>query len=70
MSSQEVDRKDAHENLMDKNRPSAIAQRCRCLYREQYGEISAEMQEVDYEEQSIADNLLKIFMVRRIEHMF
>lgn len=63
MSSQEVDRKDAHENLMDKNRPSAIAQRCRCLYREQYGEISAEMQEVDYEEQSIADNLLKIFMM-------
>ena len=63
MCNQEVDRKDAHEDLMDRNRPSSITQRCRSLYREQYGEISAELQAIEMDDKCIAETLLKIFKV-------
>ena len=63
MSSQEKDRKDALENIMDENRPSAITVIFRSLYTQLYGEIAAELQEANISEQSIAEGLLKIVMV-------
>lgn len=66
MAAQEIGRRDAHENLMDSNRPSVIADKWRSLYLNEYGMLSAVIHETTgMEEQEICIMLVNILEVSK-----
>lgn len=66
MQEQEIGRKDAHENLMDSNRPSVIAGHFRSLYLKEYGELDYKLQEtMNLTEKQSAIILVNIIEVQR-----